>query len=97
MGYCFKDHENVPDVIKRIALELIDNAVESTKQKRKTTSKSSDTETPCCDAGRRLFQVRDTSAMIEALDRLTARYGDQLEPDAFVVYDHTENAPGWPA
>jgi hypothetical protein len=83
MGYRFKDHETVPDVIKRIALELIDNAVESTKQKRKTTPKSSDTKTPFCDAGRRLLQVRDTTAMIEALDGLTARYADQLELDAF--------------
>jgi hypothetical protein len=30
--------------------------------------------------------VRDTSAMIEALDRLTVRYGDQLEPDAFAEF-----------
>ena len=36
-----------------------------------------------CDAGRRLFQVHDTTAMIWALDRLTARYVDQLELDAF--------------
>ena len=83
MGYRFKDHETVPDVFKRIALELIDKAVESTKQKRKTTLKSSDTKTPYCDAGRRLFHVRDTTAMIEALDGLTARYADQLELDDF--------------
>ena len=42
-------------------------------------------EAPFCDAGRRLFQVRDTTAMIWALDRLTACYADQLELDAFAV------------
>jgi hypothetical protein len=83
MGYRFKDHETVPDVIKRIALKLIDKAVKSTKQKRKTMPKYSDTKTPFCDAGPRLFHVRDATAMIEALDRLTARYSDQLELDAF--------------
>lgn len=30
------------------------------------------------DAGRRLSQVRDQAAMIEALDKLTERYADQL-------------------
>jgi CHAD domain-containing protein len=35
------------------------------------------------EAGRRLSQVRDTTAMIEALDELTKRYADQLAPDAF--------------
>lgn len=35
------------------------------------------------DAGRRLSKVRDTTAMIEVLDRLTERYADQLDPGAF--------------
>ena len=39
MGYRFKDHETVPDVIKRIALELIDKAIESTKHKTKNNAK----------------------------------------------------------
>lgn len=35
------------------------------------------------DAGRRLSEVRDTTAMIEALDRLNERYTDQLKPNTF--------------
>lgn len=39
IGYRFKDHETVPDVIKRIALELIDKAVEVHKAKTKNNAK----------------------------------------------------------
>lgn len=35
------------------------------------------------DAGRRLSTVRDTAAMLETFDKLTARFADQLAPDAF--------------
>ena len=35
------------------------------------------------DAGKRLSDVRDTTAMIEAFDKLTKRYAHQLSPDAF--------------
>jgi CHAD domain-containing protein len=35
------------------------------------------------DAGKRLSDVRDTTAMIEAFDKLTTRYAHQLAPDAF--------------
>ncbi len=44
-------------------------------------SKSSDTETPLCNARRRLFHVRDTTAMIWSLDGLTSCYADQLYLD----------------
>lgn len=110
MGYRFKEHETVPDGIKRIALELIDKAIEQTKPQNKNRDKAiHDTrvtfkklrallrltrvkhnvetfshEDACFrDAGRCLSPVRDTTAMIEALDKLTERYSDQLEPDAF--------------
>ena len=110
MGYRFKEHETVPDGIKRIALELIDKAIEQTKPQIKNRDKvihdtrvtfkklrallrltrvKNNAETfrhedaYFRDAGRRLSRVRDTTAMIEALDKLTERYVDQLEPDAF--------------
>ena len=35
------------------------------------------------DMGRRLSEVRDTTAMIAALDKLTEHYADQLAPNAF--------------
>jgi CHAD domain-containing protein len=35
------------------------------------------------DAGRRLSAVRDTAAMLETFDKLTARFADQLAPGAF--------------
>ena len=35
------------------------------------------------DAGRRLSEVRDTTAMIAAFDKLTEHYVDQLPPNAF--------------
>jgi CHAD domain-containing protein len=110
MGYRFKEHETVPDGIKRIALELIDKAIEQTKPQVKNRDKvihdtrvifkklrallrltrvKNNAETfrheDACfrNAGRRLSRVRDTTAMIEALDKMTERYADQLEPDAF--------------
>src|SRR5437868_97273 len=110
MGYRFKEHETVPDGIKRIALELIDKAIEQTKPQGKNWDKvihdtrvifkklrallrltrmKNNAETfrheDACfrNAGRRLSRVRDTTAMIEALDKLTERYADQLERDAF--------------
>ena len=110
MAYRFKEHETVPDGIKRIALELIDKAIEQTKPQVKNRdtvihdtrvtfkklrallrlSRVKDNaetfrhEDACFrDAGRRLSHVRDTTAMIEALDKLTKHYADQLEPDAF--------------
>lgn len=109
MGYRFKEHETVPDGIKRIALELIDKTIEQTKPQVKNRDKAiHDTrvtfkklrallrltrvkhnaetfkhEDACFrDAGRCLSRVRDQAAMIEALDKLTERYADQLEPDA---------------
>ena len=110
MGYRFKEHETVPGGIKRIALELIDKAIEQTKPQVKNRDKlihdtrvtfkklrallrltrvkhNAETfglEDDCFrDAGRRLSHVRDTTAMIKALDKLTEHYADQLEPDAF--------------
>ena len=110
MGYRFKEHETVPDGIKRIALELIDKAIEQTNPQVKNRDKvihdtrvtfkklrallrltrvkhNAETfkhEDACFrDAGRCLSHVRDQAAMIEALDKLTERYADQLEPDAF--------------
>ncbi|MEO8341018.1 MAG: hypothetical protein ABI604_15115 [Nitrospirota bacterium] len=43
--------------------------------------------------------MRDTTVMIEALDKLTERYIDQLGPDAFaelrkVLCQNTEKATG---
>ena len=35
------------------------------------------------EAGKRLSEVRDATAMIEAFDQLTKHYADQLAPDAF--------------
>jgi nucleoid-associated protein YejK len=35
------------------------------------------------NTGRHLLEVRDTIAMIEAFDRLTKRYANQLAPNAF--------------
>ena len=35
MGYCFIDHETVPEGIKRMACELLDEAIEGTKSGRK--------------------------------------------------------------
>jgi CHAD domain-containing protein len=35
------------------------------------------------DAGRRLAAVRDSAAVLESMDKLTARFADQLAPDAF--------------
>jgi CHAD domain-containing protein len=35
------------------------------------------------DAGRRLAVVRDTAAMLEIIDKLSARFADQLAPEAF--------------
>jgi CHAD domain-containing protein len=110
MGYRLKEHETVPDGIKRIAFELIDKAIEQTNPQVKNRDKvihdtrvtfkklrallrltrvkhNAETfkhEDACFrDAGRGLSQVRDQAAMIEALDKLTERYADQLEPDAF--------------
>jgi CHAD domain-containing protein len=37
------------------------------------------------DAGRRLSAVRDAAAMIEAFDKLTERFADQLAPDAITA------------
>ncbi len=37
------------------------------------------------DAGRRLSEVRDATAMIEAFDKLTAHYADQLASGAFAA------------
>ena len=39
MGYRFKEHETVPDGIKRIALELIDKTIEQTKPQVKNRDK----------------------------------------------------------
>lgn len=110
MGYRFKEHETVSSGIKRIALELIDKAVEQTQSgvtnqdkaihhmrvtfkklrtllrltRLKNNAEIFTHEDACFrDAGRRLSEVRDTTAMIEALDRLTERYADQLEPNTF--------------
>jgi CHAD domain-containing protein len=35
------------------------------------------------DAGRRLSAIRDTAAMLEAFDKLTDRFAEQLSPNAF--------------
>jgi CHAD domain-containing protein len=35
------------------------------------------------DAGRRLAAIRDTAATLETMDKLTARFADQLAPEAF--------------
>jgi CHAD domain-containing protein len=109
MGYRFKEHETVPDGIKRIALELIDKTIEQTKPQGNRDKVIHDTrvifkklrallrltrmknnaetfrhEDACFrNAGRRLSRVRDTTAMIEALDKLTERYADQFERGAF--------------
>jgi CHAD domain-containing protein len=110
MGYCFHDHETVPDGVKRIAFELLDKSLEQIKQKKPSRDKViHDTRVAFkklrallrlarvnhnakifrCegarfrDAGRRLSKLRDTAAMIQALDKLTERYADQLESDAF--------------
>lgn len=110
MGYCFKDHETVPDGIKRIAIEEIDKELAQTKPKVKNreeaihgarvslkklrallrfarTKDNADVfrhENACYrEAGKRLSEVRDATAMIEAFDQLTKHYADQLAPDAF--------------
>ena len=92
----FKDHGTVPDVIKRIALELNDKAVESQAKTKNNAEifRHGDALLRCGGGA-----VRDTTAMIEALDRLIARYGDQPRAGCLcgtseIVYDHTEKAPG---
>ena len=110
MGYCFKDHETVPEGIKRIAIEEFNKAVAKTKPKVKNrdeaihgarvslkklrallrfarTKDNADVfrhENACYrEAGKRLSEVRDATAMIEAFDQLTKHYAEQLAPDAF--------------
>ena len=57
MNYCFRDHETVPESIKRIACELLDEAIERTKPRRKNRDEA-------------IHAVRVTTKKLRALLRL---------------------------
>jgi hypothetical protein len=67
MGYRFIDQETVPDVIKQIALETLNKAVESTKQKRKTSQAIADVGPFPITKGENAMIIRQTCVYVVML------------------------------